>query len=622
VSLLGRDATTNKDIDIEQGNRTRGLYIIGATGSGKSVLTEQLAVQDAKDGLGFCVLDPHGDLINNIMVRIPPEREKDVILLDPTDTNWPFGLNLFSCTNPQDPLSIELAVNQITHVFEKIFGMSKETPRLSQFVRQIAYTIVGTDYTMCEIPYLLLDKPFRDRVVPTYGTTGLFWKSFDNLRGNEQLERSESTLDRIDSLISNHIIRCIVGQNTTTIDFRGIMDSGKILLVSLHAQLDAMTDLLGSIIIGQILLAALSRADTTKRRQFNLYVDEFQKFATPDMSTLLVEARKYAIGTTIAHQSRFQSGLTDNIRSTTLQAASLVCFRITAEDTEFLAPSFDTTPPQAEKPPGTTPADILNNLVDHPDTQVKDFWAKWAMNIIAARLLDSRLDPPNLTPDQIQSGIPQEIVNPWHDFGGGYLCEVRPREMSDFIENLRKLFYNTSINQSIDIPLLEIVLRQMFEILYQPDNYYTRFALEQKMSVIKKAYEDFRLSLLAALRAVRDKPIEVNTTEWQYNSTTQQTHADRKAQIANELTHLPVGNAKVRVPKWDKDARKMIMVEHTIRTIPPDTDRKLLAQTPQIRMKYLEQTRAQYCRPRSEVEEEIRKRTQPPPPPTTRTHPV
>jgi hypothetical protein len=219
-SLLGRDTITNQDVNIEQGHRTRGLYIIGATGSGKSVLTEQLAVQDAKNGVGFCVLDPHGDLINNIMVRIPSERMKDVILLDPTDTAFPFGLNLFSCTNPTDPLSVELAVNQITHVFEKLFGMGKDTPRLSQFVRNIAYTFVGTDYTMCEIPYLLLDKQFRERVIPKYGTTGLFWKNNDLLRPPDHIDRSESTLDRIDALVSNSIIRCIVGQPKTTIDFR------------------------------------------------------------------------------------------------------------------------------------------------------------------------------------------------------------------------------------------------------------------------------------------------------------------------------------------------------------------------------------------------------------------
>src|SRR5437763_3213686 len=146
--------------------------------------------------MGVCLLDPHGDLTNAVINRIPQQRINDVILLNPLDVDFPFGLNLFTCNDTNDPEKVELAVEQIIQIYEKVFKMSlAETPRLSQFVRHIAYTFVGTGYTMCEIPHLFLDKAFRDSCTKnTYGSTRLFWKSYDSLRPQEQLDRSESTL--------------------------------------------------------------------------------------------------------------------------------------------------------------------------------------------------------------------------------------------------------------------------------------------------------------------------------------------------------------------------------------------------------------------------------------------
>src|SRR3989442_2165970 len=132
----------------------------------------------------------------------------------------------------------------------------------------------------------------------------------------------------------------------------------------------------------------------------------------------------------------------------------------------------------------------------------------------------------------------------------------------------------------------------------------------------------FKEALFRTMTILKDEPIYVYPSTRPNEYTAQQTHADRKAQIANELTHLPIGTAKVRVPKWDKDTQKVVMVEHTIRTIQPYTPKAYLAKASEIRQKYLEQTRKQYCRPRREVEEEIRKRQEPPPPPTTRSHQV
>ena len=163
-----------------------------------------------------------------------------------------------------------------------------------------------------------------------------------NFRPSEQQERSESTLDRVDGLISNSIIYHTVGQSKTTLNFRSIMDSNKILLCSLGAMHESFCSLMGAIIIGQFLMASLSRANTRRRDPFFLYLDEFQRFSTPSMATLLTEARKYAVGTTISHQVRAQ--LDEKNAATAMQAGSLVVFRVTSEDAKKLATSFFLTP--------------------------------------------------------------------------------------------------------------------------------------------------------------------------------------------------------------------------------------------------------------------------------------
>src|SRR5258708_7988568 len=373
MTVLRLDEQGNT-VEIAIYDRLTSMYVIGANGTGKSTLLEQLIIQDIEAGMGCCLLDPYGDLTNSVINRIPEKRLDDVILFDPiffAELGEYFGLNLFQCENMQSPAAVEHAVEQVVQIFSKVFGMSVETPRLNQYVRNIAYTFVGTPYTMAEIPNLLIEKPFRDRVTTSVASTStrLFWKAFDSLRPGEQLDRSESTLDRIDSLISNSIIPNIVAQSQTTINFPEVMDTGKIMLVSLSAQYDSLTSLLGSIIIGQLLTASLSRAGTGKRRQFNLYADEYQRFSTPDFATLLTEARKFGIATTIAHQVRSQ--LDEKNAATALQAGSLVVFRVTSEDAEELAPSFNLTPRPGdpiERPVRTYKQEVIQHLLEKGHT--------------------------------------------------------------------------------------------------------------------------------------------------------------------------------------------------------------------------------------------------------------
>lgn len=346
-SRLGKDIQTGKYVDVPQASRWQGLYIIGATGTGKSGLIENLIIQDIKQGVGVGLLDPHGDLINAVLTRMD-RREDDVILLDITDYHYPFGINLFSCSDPTNPLEVQKIVEQVKHIFEKLLGVTTNTPLILEYLLKCTQTLIANPgYTMAEIPLLLQDEQCRKRLVANVSDIDvtLFWKRFEGKRPNDREEEAAGILRRVSEFLQP-LTRNLVGQSTSTIDMQSIMDEGKILLVKLSAQYQSISNLIGSILIALILNAAYARP-TNKRRQFNLYADEFQRFATEDFATLLTEARKFGIATTIAHQARYQPGMTDGIRATTLGAANLVVFRAQPEDATELAGRFDITPQEA-----------------------------------------------------------------------------------------------------------------------------------------------------------------------------------------------------------------------------------------------------------------------------------
>jgi hypothetical protein len=364
-SRLGRDRQTGKYVDVPQASRRQGLYIIGATGTGKSGLIENLIIQDIKQGLGVGLLDPHGDLTNNVLARLPADRvvdgvrratEEDVILLDISNTNFPFGLNLFSCPDPSDLEALTIASNHVRDIFWKLWGTTGIIPSwgvlLEKVLENATLTLLeNPGYTMAEIPLLLYNDTFRKHLVNNLSNDQVqdFWEQeYNILSDKDQREEIASTLTRVNSFIRQPLVRNIVGQSQTSVDFRKVMDDRKILLVRLNVRLgEGITTLLGTMIIAELLNAAYSRADlpVNKRKQFNLYADEFQRFATEDFAILLTEARKFGLGTTIAHQFRDQ--LDHKNRGATLTAANLVVFRVQPEDATELAGRFNITPQEA-----------------------------------------------------------------------------------------------------------------------------------------------------------------------------------------------------------------------------------------------------------------------------------
>ena len=356
-AILGNDLQTNEPVMVTQAARRQGLYTIGIQGTGKSGLIENLIIQDIKQGLGVGLLDPHGDLTHAVLARMPDRRVKDVIYLDLAEYRYPFGINLFTCADPSDPGAVSEAASKVMHIFKKLWGKGGIVVEdawgvlLEEILWNTTLTFLeaskDTVYTMAEIPMLLGDSTFRNRVVNhlTNRHVKNYWlRKYNPLSEKDQRDETRSTLNRVNAFLTQPIVEYIVGQAQNTIDFRSIMDERKILLIKLSKRHEAVTALIGSMVIAELLNAAYSRTEN-KRKQFNLYADEFQNFATEDFATLLEEARKFGIGIAIAHQNRGQldAVLKDRIRS----VANLVVFKVNSKDADELAGEFDITPQEA-----------------------------------------------------------------------------------------------------------------------------------------------------------------------------------------------------------------------------------------------------------------------------------
>lgn len=383
-STLGIDTQTGQRVEIPKASRLQGLYIIGAPGMGKTGLIENLIIEDMKQGLGACLLDPHGDVTQAVLARVPDHREQDVILLDLLDTAYPFGLNLYQCDDPTDTTKVSYTRAQVMHIFTKLWGDESGHlgVRIEQYLRNSATTLIEKGYTMAELPFLFQNTSARSQLTAnlTSPQARAFWEGYHELKPDDQQQRYESTLNRADAFLSDEIIYNIVGQQHTTVNFRHIMDERKILLVKLDARLEEMTNLIGALIIAQFLTAAYSRAalPVNKRRQFHLYADEFQRFATQDFATLLTEARKFGIAVTIAHQFRNQVDLQN--RSATLNVTNLVVFRIIRKDADEIAGQFNVTPPPVAPRKLAVPQNIIDQFVSshtsHPNPEVRELITK------------------------------------------------------------------------------------------------------------------------------------------------------------------------------------------------------------------------------------------------------
>ncbi|HAU66706.1 MAG: hypothetical protein UT30_C0007G0037 [Candidatus Uhrbacteria bacterium GW2011_GWF2_39_13] len=290
-------------------DRTRHMYIVGKSGSGKSELIARLAIQDIKAGHGVAVVEPHGDLVERILRNIPKERVDDVILFDPSDLERPMGLNMLEA--PTETMK-DFAVQEMISVFYKLFPPEMIGPMFEHQMRNFMLTLMS-DFenpgTIAEIPRMVTDKKFQDkwRAKLKDPVVRSFWEDeIDNTSDYHKSEMMGYLVSKVGRFVENEMMRNIIGQSKSSFSFREVMDQKKILLVNLSKGKtgDVNAELLGLVIVSKLQMAALTRADIPEdqRHDFYLYIDEFQNFITDSIATILSEARKYRLNLIIAHQ--------------------------------------------------------------------------------------------------------------------------------------------------------------------------------------------------------------------------------------------------------------------------------------------------------------------------------
>lgn len=333
-------------------DRLRHVYIVGQTGTGKSVMLVNMILQDIYMGNGCCFIDPHGEDILKIMRNIPKERWDDVIYFDPAETEFPFGLNMLEF-NQNKPEQKSFVINELFSIFKKLFAeASPESmgPAFEQYFRNSAGLVMEhpeSGCTLIDISRVLSDKDYRDYKLAHSKNPLInqFFKNAEATSGEQGFENYVPYItSKFDVFLANEIMRPIIAQEKSSFDISEIMDNKKIFLVNLSkgrlGELNA--NLIGLILVGKFLMAALGREDPENKPPFYLYLDEFQNVSTPAISAILSEARKYKLSLTLAHQ--YLKQIPENIKGAVFgNVGSKIVFRISEEDAKFLEASFTPT---------------------------------------------------------------------------------------------------------------------------------------------------------------------------------------------------------------------------------------------------------------------------------------
>jgi len=347
-----------RPVYLDDDDRRRHIYIIGKTGTGKSYLLQDMAIQDIKEGKGVCVIDPHGDLIDEIVKFIPPERAEDVIYFDPSESSRPMGLNLLEAQTEDQK---HFLTTSIINLMYKLYDPQRTGiigPRFEHAVRNAMLTVMYDEgATFVEVVRVLTDAKYVQELLPKVQDPIIkrYWT--DQIAQTSDFHKSE-VLDYIVSkfgrFVTNRTMRNIIGQSKSSFDFRKVMDEGKILLINLSKGKlgEENSSFLGLVLIPKILVAAMSRQEIPeeKRKDFFLYVDEFQNFATPDFATILSEARKYHLNLIVANQ--FIGQVEEEVKNAVFgNVGTLISFRVGVTDAAYL---------QREFQPVFTESDLIN----------------------------------------------------------------------------------------------------------------------------------------------------------------------------------------------------------------------------------------------------------------------
>ena len=353
-TLLGinRHRNVESQVFMADEDRLRHFYTIGQTGTGKSTLLKNMIIQDIAKGAGVCMIDPHGIDIMDILANIPQNRFEDVIYFDPSYAERPMALNMLEY-DENHPEQKTFVVNELFSIFQKLYGAVPESmgPMFEQYFRNATMLVIedpSSGSTLVDVSRVLSNKEFRDYKISRCKNPIVvqFWKEIAEKAGGEGALANivPYITSKFDVFLANDIMRPIIAQQKSSFNFRDIMDNKKILLVNLSKGKlgDINANLIGLILVGKILMSALSRVDSVGKDfpPFYLYIDEFQNITTNSIATILSEARKYKLSLNIAHQfiAQLEEGIKDAVFG---NVGSIASFRVGAEDAEYLKSQFE-----------------------------------------------------------------------------------------------------------------------------------------------------------------------------------------------------------------------------------------------------------------------------------------
>ncbi|MDP2703724.1 MAG: type IV secretion system DNA-binding domain-containing protein [bacterium] len=348
----------NQLFGIKRKDRRQHMYVVGKTGTGKSTFLHNLVVQDIENGEGLCVVDPHGELVESVLAKIPASRKDDIIYFNPADSDWNVGFNPLEIP---DPKYKHLIASGLMSIFTKLWA-NVWSARMEYILNNAILALADTPgSTLLGINRIMVDKDFRQSIVANVKDPVIraFWiHEYEEWRDQFRNEAIAPIQNKVGQFLSTSLIRNIVGQEKSTLDIFKVMNEGKILLINLSKGKigEDNSALLGSMLITKIQLAAMERVriPEEERVDFYLYVDEFQNFATDSFANILSEARKYRLNLVLAHQYTGQlvTDTSTKVRDAVFgNAGTMVMFRVGAIDAEFLEPEFE---------PEFLPEDMVN----------------------------------------------------------------------------------------------------------------------------------------------------------------------------------------------------------------------------------------------------------------------
>ena len=353
VLYLGKSNFRGSDkvFGIKNKDRFQHVYVVGQTGTGKTSFMRNLAIQDIEAGRGMAVVDPHGEFVESLLAAIPENRLRDVIYFNPIDTEFPIGFNILEVKNPDHK---HLVSSGLMSIFTKIWA-NVWSARMEYILNNTVLALLDTPgTTLLGIPRMLVDKIYRQRIIDNCRDPVVrsYWiNEYEQYQERFRTEAIAPIQNKVGQFLATHLVRNIVGQPKSTLNIEQIMNEGKILLVNVSKGLigEDNSALLGAMLITKIQLAAMERVriPEAERRDFLLYVDEFQNFATDSFASVLSEARKYRLGLTIAHQYIGQlvtmgvGGVSTKVRDAIFgNVGTMITFRVGATDAEFLEAQF------------------------------------------------------------------------------------------------------------------------------------------------------------------------------------------------------------------------------------------------------------------------------------------